>query len=37
LISEEVGITLESATIDMLGSAAKVVCSKDKTTVVGGK
>ncbi len=37
LISEEVGITLESATIDMLGSAAKVVSSKDKTTIVDGK
>ena len=37
MISEEIGITLETATIDMLGSAAKVVSSKDKTTIVDGK
>lgn len=37
VITEEIGITLESATIDMLGSAAKVVASKDKTTIVDGK
>lgn len=36
LISEEVGITLENATADMLGTADKVVSSKDKTTIVGG-
>jgi chaperonin GroEL len=37
VISEEIGIKLEDATIDMLGSAAKVVSSKDKTTIVDGK
>jgi len=37
LISEEVGIKLENATISMLGTADKVIMSKDKTTIVGGK
>ncbi len=37
VISQELGITLESATVEMLGSASKVVASKDKTTIVGGK
>lgn len=37
LISEEVGIKLENATISMLGSADKVIMTKDKTTIVGGK
>ncbi len=36
LITEEVGIKLENATADMLGSADKIVASKDKTTIVGG-
>lgn len=37
LLSEEIGIKLEDATIDMLGSAWKVVATKDKTTIVDGK
>ena len=37
LITEEVGLTLEHASIDMLGQAEKVIASKDKTTLVGGK
>lgn len=37
VISEEVGIKLEEATVDMLGSADKVTASKDKTTIVWGK
>jgi chaperonin GroEL len=36
MICEEVGIKLESATIDMLGSAKRVVITNENTTVVGG-
>jgi chaperonin GroEL len=35
-ISEEVGLKLESVTLDMLGSARKVVVTKDDTTIVEG-
>ncbi|HRN50261.1 MAG TPA: chaperonin GroEL [Anaerolineales bacterium] len=37
VISEEVGRKLESATLEDLGQAEKVVSDKDNTTVVGGK
>ena len=37
MISEELGLKLENATIDMLGRADKVIADKDKTTIVGGK
>ncbi|MBU0647563.1 chaperonin GroEL [Patescibacteria group bacterium] len=37
VISEELGLKLESMTIDMLGQAGKVVCTKDTTTIVDGK
>jgi len=37
VISEEVGLKLSTATIDMLGSAHKVVATKDNTTIVDGK
>ncbi len=37
VISEEVGRKLESATIDDLGQAEKVVATKDDTTIIGGK
>lgn len=37
VISEEVGIKLESATLDMLGRARRVIATKDTTTIVGGK
>ncbi|CAN5161333.1 chaperonin GroEL [soil metagenome] len=37
VITEEVGLKLESATLDMLGKADKVVATKEKTTIVGGK
>jgi len=37
VISEEVGLKLSTATIDMLGSAHKVVSTKDSTTIVDGK
>ena len=36
LISEDIGIKLESVTVDMLGRAKKVVVDKDNTTVVDG-
>ena len=36
VISEEKGLKLEQATMDMLGSADKVVVGKDNTTVVNG-
>jgi chaperonin GroEL len=37
VISEKTGITFESATLSMLGRVSKVVVTKDKTTIVGGK
>ena len=37
VISEETGLKLEQATIDMLGSCDKVVVSKDNTTIVNGR
>lgn len=36
VITEDKGIRLESATIDMLGNAEKVVIDKENTTVVNG-
>src|SRR6187397_1002501 len=36
VISEEVGLKLESATIDLLGTARKIVVTKDETTIVEG-
>ena len=36
VISEEKGIKLEQATIEMLGSCGKVTVSKDNTTIVDG-
>jgi chaperonin GroEL len=36
VISEEVGLKLENATIDLLGTARKVVVTKDETTIVEG-
>ncbi len=37
VISEETGRKLESATIEDLGRAEKVVATKEETTIVGGK
>ncbi len=37
VVSEEVGLKLENATADMLGSAEKISVDKDHTTIVGGK
>ena len=36
VISEEKGISLESATLEMLGKAEKVTINKDNTTIVNG-
>jgi chaperonin GroEL len=36
VISEEIGLKLESVTLDMLGTARKVVVTKDDTTIVEG-
>ncbi len=36
VISEEVGLSLETATVDLLGTARKVVITKDETTIVDG-
>ena len=37
VISEEVGLKLENAEIDMLGQADRVLATKDDSTIVGGK
>lgn len=37
VVSEEVGLKLENVTIDMLGRAARVVVTKDNTTIVDGE
>ncbi|MEK7114234.1 MAG: chaperonin GroEL, partial [Patescibacteria group bacterium] len=37
VITEEVGIKFENATLSMLGKATRVVATKDETTIVGGK
>ena len=37
VISEEVGLKLESAEIAMLGKADKIIASKENTTIIGGK
>lgn len=37
VISEELGLKLDWATIDLLGRADKIIATKDKTTIVWGK
>jgi len=37
VISEEVGLKLENATVDLLGRARRVVVTKDDTTIVEGQ
>jgi chaperonin GroEL len=37
VVSEKTGIKFESATLDMLGHAGKVIATKDSTVIVGGK
>ncbi|GGH61609.1 chaperonin GroEL [Rothia aerolata] len=36
VITEEVGLSLDQATIDLLGQARKVVVTKDETTIIEG-
>jgi hypothetical protein len=36
MVSKYFGIRLESVTLDMLGTAKKVVIEKEKTTIIGG-
>ena len=36
VISEEVGLKLENTTVDLLGTARKVIITKDETTIVDG-
>ena len=36
VVSEEIGLKLETVTLDMLGTARKVVVTKDDTTIVEG-
>ena len=37
LISRDIGLTFDKITLEHLGSADRVVATKDKTTIVGGK
>jgi chaperonin GroEL len=36
VISEDVGLKLESATLDLLGTAQRIIINKDNTTIVDG-
>jgi chaperonin GroEL len=36
VVSEELGMTLEAAPMDVLGTAAKIVIDKDNTTIIDG-
>jgi chaperonin GroEL len=36
VISEDIGLKLDTATLDLLGSARKVVITKDETTIIEG-
>ena len=36
VISDEVGLTLEKATLASLGQAKKIICTKDDTTIIDG-
>jgi chaperonin GroEL len=37
VISDDIGLKFENATLGMLGKASRVVATKDTTTIVGGK
>ncbi len=37
VLTEETGINLREATIDLLGSAEKIILTKDQTTIIQGK
>ena len=36
VISEEVGLKLENVTLDLLGTAKRVIITKDETTIIEG-
>ncbi|MDA1208428.1 MAG: chaperonin GroEL [bacterium] len=36
LISEEIGLKLENATVEDLGTAQKIICTKDHTVIIDG-
>ena len=36
MVSEEVGISLDAVTLEMLGSAKRIEITKDETTIVDG-
>jgi chaperonin GroEL len=37
VIAEELGLKLETTTMEQLGKAKRIVCNKDTTTIVGGE
>ena len=37
VISDDVGIKFDAATLEMLGKASKIIATKDSTVIVGGK
>ena len=37
VVSEEIGLSFEKAEISVLGRARKIISTKDKTTIIGGK
>ena len=37
VIAEEVGLSLEKATLELLGGARRIVITKDETTIISGK
>ena len=37
LVTDETGLTLETVTLDQLGSAKRVTATKDNTTIIGGE
>jgi chaperonin GroEL len=37
LVASDLGMTFDKVTLDMLGSADRVVSTKDKTTIIGGR
>lgn len=37
VISDELGLKLEEASLSMLGRADKIIARKDKTTIIGGQ
>lgn len=37
VVSEDLGVKLENVEVSMLGKAGRIVATKDKTTIIGGK